>query len=160
MRALLRELQSGAARMSGTSLAGTIAIDEAGLNQALSPPGTPQAMRIELRAGNRLTFFYRHLHASVELPRPLDLSRSMEVTFRVASLLVAWGLKRLLRRPYIRVHGHDVTVDLAGIGALAPYHPILRSVRHVALTTDAGRLRAQFAVDIDDAGVRRPGGTT
>jgi hypothetical protein len=160
MDLLLRELQSGAARLGGTSMTGTIQIGEADLNRLLIPAESPLPLKVELRSGNRVVVSYGPLSAGVHLPPHVDLSHSLEVTFELTSAMVAWALKRFVRQRYIRIDGSRAIVDLAQIPALQPYLRVLRSVTRLAMTTRDGRLHVEFLINIAQHAPRRLGVST
>jgi hypothetical protein len=149
MNALLRELNSGASGLRGTVADGIVRVAEADINNVLATtPAAAAGLKVEIHDDNRILARYGVLHATVVLPPRSDLSQSPELTFALGSVAVAWALKAVLKQPYVRIHGRHVTVDLAGVPALAPYRHLLRHVRQIELTTTAPILTVRFHVAI------------
>ncbi|MBA3269201.1 MAG: hypothetical protein H0T71_01725 [Acidobacteria bacterium] len=147
MTALIRELESGAARLRGTTLDGTIRLAEPALNQLLAS-ATSAGLTLAVLPGNRLAARLGMLHATVMLPPISDLSRSPELTFSLASIAIAWALKQVLKQPFIHIHGRSVTIDLAEVPALRGHHHLLRFIRRVELSTEPGVVAAHFHVAV------------
>src|SRR5688500_4217160 len=100
------------AQLSGTHAEGTPRNGGAGINDALHAAhhGVDRTT-VEVHENNRLIIRYGVLHAQVMLPPSIDPGPSPRLTVTLASSFIAWGLKAMLRQPYVHIHGRHVTID-------------------------------------------------
>jgi len=133
------------AQFAGTHVQGTVNVSEAALNELLSSAGS-RLRGATLRIGPDNQVVVRHgiVRATATLPQAIDMGSSPRATVSLASVIVAIGLKALLREPYIQMHGRELTIHLAAVPALEPFRPIWPSLRRIEVTTERGRLRLHF----------------
>jgi hypothetical protein len=91
---------------------------------------------------------YGVVHARAELPAAIEAGPSPRLTLRLASVLVAMGLKAVVRQPYIHIHGRFLTIALADVPALHPWRDGWRHVKQIRFATAPGALRVGVAVAI------------
>jgi hypothetical protein len=138
------------AQLIGTRGDGTIQISEAALNEALTKArtqGTP--MSIALLPNNVVHVTYGVFREHVALPRSINPAVSPSLTVQLSSWMVAIGLGMLVRQPYIRMRGRQVTIDLAEIPALQPWRALWSHIPVLTFETLPGALRVGFAIAID-----------
>lgn len=140
------------AQLSGTNASGTIQVAEHSLNELLSmwTHGAAHQPVVELLPRNRVAVRYGLFHARAELPQALDPGPSPKLTFHLASLLVAIGLKALVHAPFLHVHGRRLTIDLARLPGPQPWREMMLHFRRLAFETAPGALRVAFEIDIKE----------
>jgi hypothetical protein len=146
---LEREAASGFPHLSGARLSGTLQLTEKALNDWLrQSPQLPPGVALTLHDGNRLVVRYGIVQATAMVEDEIAVGRGAPVLRVVlASALLAWGLRQLLRTPGVAVDGRVVTIDLGVLdrdGRYRSYWPLLCRAR---LRTAPRRLH----VDIDVA---------
>ena len=132
-------------QLVGTHLTGSIRIPESAINELLRRPESPAPdAAIEIAPRNQLTFRYRLVHARAELPRVVDVGAAPQIRVTLASMFIAVALGIAVRRPYIDVHGRQVTIRLADLPALRPMRHIWPHVTSASLRTETGALVVDF----------------
>lgn len=138
------------AQLTGSHADGILQIAEAAINDVLRvSAGAATAPVIELLPGNGMVLRYGMWHARLELPSVVDADEVPRVTFVLASVLVAWGLKAFVRQPFVEIHGRHLTVDLAAVPALAEWRDLWKYLQQLTFATAPGALRVGFVVAIN-----------
>lgn len=135
-------------QLSGSTVSGAIQVAESALNDLLTRAAGARAPSVQLWPDNRLFVRYGVFHAQVLLPRAVELRPSPRITFTLASLVAALGLKAIVRVPFIEIRGRDVTIDLAAVPALVPWRALFRHLDAVELASERGLLRVRVALAI------------
>ena len=138
------------AQLTGTRAQGTVQISEAALNELVglaSHGHTPPT--IQLMHDNRLEVRYGLVHARAQLPSAIEPGPAPRLTLKLASVVVAWALRAVLRSPFIEFHGRLVTVHLAAVPALGPYRALWPHLTSARLATSPGVLRVGLDIAID-----------
>ena len=135
--------------LSGTKLAGTLHLDRAAVHDLLRLSSS-QPVSIEIQAQNRILVRYKMFHAHAALPARVQVGSSPQLTVRLDSVVVAMGLKAVVRESFVSIRGRDVTISLAEVPALRPWREWLPHVRSVELSTDAGGVGARFLIEIPE----------
>lgn len=139
------------AQLKGSHAAGTLQIAATAINDVLRllSPGA-SAPTLELLPHNAVMVRYGMFHARAELPAVAD-AELPRVTLTLASLLVAWGLKALVRQPFLHVHGRHLTIDLSAIPAFSGWRDLWNNLHQLTFATAPGALHVGFSIAIDDA---------
>jgi hypothetical protein len=138
------------AHLTGTRAEGTIVISEAALNEVVSLASHGHtAPTIQLMDHNRLEVRYGIVHARAQLPLAIDTGPAPRVTLKLASMVVAWALRAILRSTFVEFHGRLVTVHLAAVPALRPYRALWPHLTSARLATAPGVLRVGVGIAID-----------
>jgi hypothetical protein len=141
------------AELTGSRAAGTVQIAEPALNEFLQAiAGGVTHPVISLLPGNTVAVRYGVLHARAALPSAMEVGASPRLTLRLASVLVALGLKAVVHQRFIHIHGRQLTIDLASVPALAAWRESWRHLRQVTFETAPGALRVGFIVAIEEEG--------
>jgi hypothetical protein len=120
-------------------------VSETALNELLSRDVSRlRGATLELGPDNQVVVRHGIVRATATLRQAVDMGSSPRATVTLASVIVAMGLKALLREPYIQVRGRELTIHLAAVPALEPFRPIWPYVRRIEVTTERGRLRLHF----------------
>ena len=148
---LRREAESGFPRLAGARLTGTLPVREVVLNDAIRRwPGMPPGLTVEILGSNRLVARYGIVTAAAVLDDEVRVGRGApQITFELASVMVAWALKQALRTPALRFEGRRVTIDVGAFDGVDPTHPLWSCLRRVRLRTTPGQLHVEV-----EAGVR------
>jgi hypothetical protein len=148
---LKREAASGFPRLVGTRLTGTLPLAEAVLNDAIRrSPRVPPGMRVEILDGNRLMARYGIVSAAAVLDEEVRVGRGApQISFELASVMVAWALKQAVRLPALRIEGRRVTLDIGALDGVDSMHPLWSCLLRVRLRTTPGQVHIDF-----EAGVR------
>jgi hypothetical protein len=134
-------------RFRGLQLKGTIPVPARIINElAREVERVPRDLRIEIEDSNRIVARFGVLRVTAVLADALQLGGSPRITLQLASAVVAWTLRRVLRIPEVTFDGRLVTIDLGRAPALQPYRELLSHVRSVSLTTSPGVLHVRFEV--------------
>jgi hypothetical protein len=138
------------AQLSGSHANGSIRIAEHALNEMLSTlvPAGRQRPIVELHPRNQVTVRYGAFSARAELPHAIATGHSPTLTLRLASLVVALGLKALVRAPFVHVRGRQLTIDLARVPALERWRDLWRHLRELTFETRPGALCLGVVIDV------------
>jgi hypothetical protein len=140
-----REAAAGFAAVPGLRLSGAIPIRQDVMTELLRTlPQVPRELQIAIGDGNRVTARAGVLHASAVIERSMELGDSPRIVLTLASAIVAWAVKRMLRVPAIEIEGRRMTIDLGRVPALARHAPLWRPLRQATFTTEAGCLTLMF----------------
>jgi hypothetical protein len=147
---LQREASSGFPRLGGTRLTGTLPLRESVINDAIRrSPQMPPGLAVEILDSNRLVARYGFVHATAVLDEQVRVGREApQISFELASVMVAWALKQALRLPAIRVEGRRVTIDVGALGTVDARHPYWSHLRQVRLRTTPGQVHVDFEVGV------------
>jgi hypothetical protein len=149
------ELPMRLAQLTGSHAQGTLQLAESAINELLrlSASGAHKPT-LTLLPRNRLLLRVGLFHAHAELPASMQTGPSPQLTLALASIVVAWGLKAVVKQPFVHFHGRHLTIDLAAIPGLHAWREVWRHIHQVTFETVPGALRIQFAVAVtdDDAG--------
>jgi hypothetical protein len=140
------------ADLTGTHAAGTVQMAEQALNEVmrrLTPAASTHTL-VQLQPGNTVMVRYGLLHARAQLPSAVTEDELPRVTFRMASVLVAWGIKAAVRRPFLHVHGRFVSIDLSAVPELSAWSEWWRHLRRLSFEVVPGALRVGFVVSINE----------
>ena len=145
------ELAARLAQLSGTHAEGTVQITEAALNDAIrsSTRGGGSAPTVRLFDDNLIEVRYGVMHARAVLPVAMDMGAAPRMTVVLASKMVAWGLRAVVRQPFVEFSGRHVTIHLASVPALASFREVWPHVTSAQLSTAPGVLRVHLSVSID-----------
>jgi len=147
---LQREAAAGFPHLAGTRLKGTLPVKEGLLNEALRHlPGAPSGLAIDVLAGNRLVARYGIVRATAVLDEEVRVGHGPpQVSFQLASTLIAWTLSQTLRMPAVRFEGRRVTIDLGTLHGMDRYRPYWPHLQHVQLRTTPGHVHVDFEVGV------------
>ena len=140
------------AQLIGSHADGTLRIAEDQLNDILGLLATSSKHpRVELHHNNEVIVRYGMWHAKAELPPAMTIDGSSypAITITLASILVAWGLKALVRVPFLHVHGRHLTIELAALPAPEGWRDLWKHLRDLTFATSPGALRVGFAVAVE-----------
>lgn len=140
------------ADFTGTHAAGTVQVDEQALNDVmrlLTPDASTHAL-VQLQPDNTVLVRYGLLHARAHLPATVTADELPRVTVRLASVLVAWGIKAAVRRPFLHVHGRFVSIDLSAVPGLSAWRELWAHLRRLSFEVVPGALRVGFVVSINE----------
>jgi hypothetical protein len=101
---------------------------------------------VAIHANNQLVIHYGSFHARVEVPQTIDLRASPRITVTLASTVIAWTVKTMLKVPYIDIDGRNVSIDLSAVPQLAPLRDLWRHIHSIRISTTEGRMT--LAVDL------------
>lgn len=141
-----------AADLTGTHAAGTVQMKEQALNDVmrlLTPDASTHAT-VQLQPDNTVLVRYGLLHARAQLPSVVTEDELPRVTFRLASVLVAWGIKAAVHRPFLQVHGRFVSIDLSAVPGLSAWRDLWVYLRRLSFEVVPGALRIGFEVSINE----------
>jgi hypothetical protein len=142
---LQRELASGFDNLPGLAVSGEIPFRQELLNAILrDAPKVPRDARIDIGIGNQIVVRAGVLRATAVLDDRVELREAPLVRMRLASSLVAFGLRALGLPPFVSIDGRIVTIDLSRVPALAPHRSLLRHLKHATLVTEPGVLYVGF----------------
>lgn len=138
------------AELTGSHADGTLQVAQSALNQVLQQlvASSATAPVVEIHPGNTVVVRYGALHARAELPAVMHPARSARLTLRLASQVVAWGLKALVRESYVHVSGRDLTIELDRVPALHPLREFWPHLRQVTFGTVPHGVRVGFSIVI------------
>jgi hypothetical protein len=147
---LQREAAAGFPHLAGTRLTGTLPVGEGLLNEAVRRlPGAPTGLVVEVLAANRLAARYGIVRATAILEEDVRVGDGPpQVSFQLASTLIAWTLKQALRSAAVRIDGRRVTVDIGALPGMDRYRPHWPHLRRVRLRTTAGHVQIDFEVGV------------
>ena len=147
---LQREAAAGFPRLVGTRLAGTLPVTEAVLNDLIRrSPRLPPGLAVEVLDANRLVARYGIISATAVLDEEVRVGRrAPQVTFELASAMVAWAVKQAVRLPAIRFEGRRVTIDLGALDGVDATHPFWSHLQRGRLRTTPGLLHIDFEVGV------------
>jgi hypothetical protein len=147
---LQREARLGFPRLSGTRLTGTLPLKESVINDAIRrSPQLPPGLALEILDENRLVARYGIVRATAVLDDEMSVGPSApQLSFELASVMVAWALKQALRLPAIRIEGRRVTVDVGALDGVDARHPYWSHLRQVRLRTTPGQVHVDFEVGV------------
>jgi hypothetical protein len=146
---LAHQLQQGLPDLRGARLHGAVPLRQDVVSSLLA--GAPAPLRdvqLEIQAGNRLVVRYGVVQATATLDEAVATGASPRIGIRLASTVLAFALRQVLRLPYVHVDGRQVTIDLGAVPALAEYRAVWPHVRDVRLVTSPGVLVIGFAVQV------------
>ena len=148
---LKREAESGFARLVGTRLTGTLPLREAVLNDAIRrSPRIPPGLAVEILDSNRLVARYGIVSAAAVLDDEVRVGQGApQISFELASVMVAWALKQAVRLPALRFEGRRVIIDVGAIDGVDSTHPLWSCLLRARLRTTPGLVHIDF-----EAGVR------
>ncbi len=147
---LQREARSGFPRLVGTRLTGTLPLKEAVLNDAIRRSAqVPPGLTVEILDSNRLVARYGIVRATAVLEEEVRLGPGApQITFELASAMVAWALKQALRTPAIRIEGRRVTIDVGALDGIDATHPYWSHLQRARLRTTPGHVHIDFEVGV------------
>jgi hypothetical protein len=137
-------------QLRGSRAEGIIQISEPALNEVIalaSAGGTVPT--VQLMGDNQLEVRYGIVHARAELPTALETGPAPRLTVTLASVVVAWALRTVVRVPFVEFNGRLVTIDLAAVPALASYRALWPHVRSARFATAPRALRVEVGLAID-----------
>ena len=141
------------ADLTGSHAEGTLQISAAAVNDLLQRLSQGRAApRLDLQPHNTVVVRLGAFYATAELPAVVHPSRSPRVTVRLASQVVAWGLKAVVREPYVEFRGREVTIALDRVPALAPLNELWPHVRQLTFATSPQGLRVGVTMEIAGSG--------
>jgi hypothetical protein len=148
---LQREAAAGFPHLAGTRLKGSVPFDEGLLNETLRHlPGAPAGLALDVLAANRLAARYGIIHATIMLDEEVRVGQGPpQVSFQLASTLIAWTLRQALRIPAVRIDGRRVTIDLGALPGMDRYRPHWSHLRRLRLRTRPGYVHIDFEVGVD-----------
>ena len=147
MNVLTREIQTGGRRLAGTRLTATIPLTQAVLNElAAASSGRAGQVGVAIHADNQLVIHYGSFHATVAVPRMIDLRTSPRITVTLASTVIAWTAKTMIKAPYVAIDGRNVSIDLSAVPQLEPLRNVWRHVHAIKISTTEGRMRLAIEV--------------
>jgi hypothetical protein len=136
-------------QLTGTDIDGTVRISEASINELLNDEHSPlRGATISAAPDNELIVRYGIIRARVVLPRTLDVGSAPQVRLRLASVLIALGLKAAIRLSYVRIDGREVTIFIADIPALRPLHQVWQHVKSASLRTEGSAVVMDFRFSV------------
>lgn len=143
---LEREADAGFPGFPGARVAGTIPVTEDFVNAVLetAAPAMLKGIRLEFHEANRIVIRYGLLHASAVIGENVDLQGSPKLTLRLASGMIAWGLRKTVDKPFVQFDGTLVTVDLGEVIPLEEYGRFLALAKSVRLRTSPRQLAVDF----------------
>jgi hypothetical protein len=145
------------AQLTGSHADGTLQVAESAINELLVRIARGRRPVIEVLERNVLILRYGMLHTRATLPRSITPGESPLLTLHLASLLVAWGLKAVVHKPFLHIHGRRLTIELARVQALHPWRGLWRHLQQLTFATVPGALRLTFSIVVhDDAAALRP----
>jgi hypothetical protein len=146
------------AQLAGSHASGTIQIAESAINELLhlAAPGRADKATLELLPRNRVVVRAGIFHAHAELPSAIGPRALPHITFRLASVLVAWGLKAFVHAPFVHIHGRSLTIDLVAVPAPEPWHEAWRHLQQLTFATVPGALQIGFVIAVQ-SGATAPG---
>jgi hypothetical protein len=136
-------------QLRGSRAEGTIQISEAALNEVIglaARGGTVPTLQV--MEHNQLEVRYGLVHARAELPAALETGPAPRLTVTVASVMVAWALRAVVRLPFVEFNGRLVTIHLAAVPALASYRALWPHVRSARFATAPRALRVEVGLSI------------
>ena len=146
---IAQQLRTGLPGLRGSHLHGAVPLSQAVVAALLRDAPSPlRDVRIDIQAGNRLVVRYGIVQATATLDASLTTGAAPRLGMELASSVVAWTLRQVLRLPYLRVEGRRVTVDLAAIPALADYRALWPHLREARVATTPGMLVVGFDVRV------------
>ena len=105
---------------------------------------------MEILDSNRLVARYGIVSAAAVLDADVRVGRGApQISFELASVMVAWALKQAVRLPALRFDGRRVTIDVGALDGVDSTHPLWSCLLRLRLRTTPGRVHADF-----EAGVR------
>jgi hypothetical protein len=137
-------------QLRGSRAEGTIEISESALNEVIglaSCGGTVPTLQV--MEHNQLEVRYGLVHARAELPAALETGPAPRLTVTLASVMVAWALRAVVRLPFVEFNGRLVTIHLAAVPALASYRALWPHVKSARFATLSHALRVDVGLSID-----------
>jgi hypothetical protein len=137
-------------QLRGSRADGTIQISESALNEVIglaARGGTVPTLQV--MEHNQLEVRYGLVHARAELPAALETGPAPRLTVTLASVMVAWALRAVVRLPFVEFHGRLVTIHLAAVPALAAYRALWPHLRSARFATAPRALRVEVGLSID-----------
>jgi hypothetical protein len=144
-RAFMRaDAFGGLAQLKGMRLTGEIPLREGVINDALRSRASASDLMVTIEDRNRIVLRKGLFSATATLDETVDIGHTPKIRLRLASVVIAWTLGRLVRLPYLTIDGRIVTIDVGGLPPVRGWEPVLRHLRRAALTTTRGVLQVQF----------------
>ena len=139
-------------QFAGTRVDGTIELSEAAMNELLhAGPSRIGDVTLEVAPGNQIVVHYGVVHATATLAPEIETGPSPRLTLTLASLVVALGLRAVLREPFVSFSGRSLTITLADVPALQSMRDLWPHLKRVALSTTAGGVSVHFEVSVSEA---------
>jgi len=137
--------------LSGSRLEGTFRLSAAGINDLLArAAGGGTVPDVTLLPENRLVVQYGVLQVGARLEPVVRTRPAPQITLVLDSMMLAWGLRLAVQKPFLQVRGREVTLDLGAIPALASWRDVWRHVRAAELATAPGALLVRLDVAISN----------
>ena len=155
VRAFVREdAPGGLAQLTGMRLTGEIPLRESVINDALQSRTPSRDLIVSIEDRNQIVFRKGLFHVTATLDEMVDTGHTPKIRLRLASVVVAWTLGRVVRLPFLTIDGRIVTIDLRAMPPVREWEPVFRHLRRATLTTTRGVLHLQFDWYVDPAASR------
>lgn len=148
---LRQEAIAGFPRLAGARLTGHVPVSQAVVDEVLARiPQAPSGLALELHAGNQVVARYGPMRATAVLDETVALHGGPpRIGLELASGVVAWTIKQMLRNPALSVVGRRLTIDIGALPGAEGYRACWPHLQRVRLVTMPGQLHIHFDLAVE-----------